>query len=28
MNWRGEGTNDWNDARCDLYRHFLCEASP
>jgi hypothetical protein len=28
MNWHGEGVRDWNDARCDVYRYFVCEASP
>jgi hypothetical protein len=28
MNWAGEGIHDWNDAKCNLKRYFLCEASP
>jgi hypothetical protein len=28
MNWAGDGIHDWNDAKCNLKRYFLCEASP
>jgi len=28
MNWRRDGTDDWNDQDCNNYDYFLCEASP